>query len=385
MNNTELDDFIYKMLRADEEPSMELNDSVKRRYRTLQEVKRMKQRKKKYLVRIAAACLIAAVFIPASVYAAKYFLSAKQATKAIGDNKLAEQFDEKMKDSGAITMDLTDSYGNYQVNVLGTVSGKNISDFISETDGISDMDTSKTYIVTAISKIDGMPMTYDDDVLITPFIQGIEPWKFNIYYLNGEANSIIVDGVLYRMIACGDLEIFADREIYLGAMSGMDFRNAYAYAPDTGKITKNDAYEGMNLLFTIPFSASKADATKAAAFLEELNQGSSETENNESEEIGENGNPIEWYLTEKEILDNCKMIEGTKKLATLNTQTNQYEYVGEDGDYWATGDEELPDFKTNTAVEGYYSLGATLDENGKAVYLLLHKEVDGTVTGAKYQ
>ena len=83
----------------------------------------------------------------------------------------------------------------------------------------------------------------------------------------------IIDGVLYRITECDNIEIFADRKLYL-AISDTTFfnENAFLYDETTGLLSENTVYEGTNVLFPIQLDASKADPKKAKEYLEQLDK-----------------------------------------------------------------------------------------------------------------
>ena len=83
---------------------------------------------------------------------------------------------------------------------------------------------------------------------------------------------MLLDGVVYRLLECDNVEVFADHELYLCVIGERSFydRSAYSFDRETGMITRNDAYNGLNALFRLPIDASKADPEKAEAYLKEL-------------------------------------------------------------------------------------------------------------------
>lgn len=66
-------------------------------------------------------------------------------------------------------------------------------------------------------------------------------------------------------------KIFADQDLYFYICDGSFYkRDAYLYDKETGIISRNEEYDGLNALFTLPVDIAKADPEKAAAYLEEL-------------------------------------------------------------------------------------------------------------------
>jgi hypothetical protein len=73
------------------------------------------------------------------------------------------------------------------------------------------------------------------------------------------------------MIECDNIELFADRSIYLCVMDTPFYNvEAYNYDEKTGEITVNENYTGMNLLFNLPLDKAKADPEAASKYLEQF-------------------------------------------------------------------------------------------------------------------
>ena len=73
------------------------------------------------------------------------------------------------------------------------------------------------------------------------------------------------------MISCNAISFFADRDLYLCVLDQDTYSiDAYNYDTETGKITPNRDYEGINLLFDLPIDARYADSKKADAIQKEL-------------------------------------------------------------------------------------------------------------------
>lgn len=210
--------------------------------------------KRTALIAAAAVCIIAT-----TTFAAYRYLSAKDFANKIGDHSLARYFD----DSEIASETVTD--GKYKATLLGIVSGENLSSF--ELDSRPD----RTYAVVAVEKTDGSEMTYDDDICVSPLVQGLKPWQFNIVFMQGGYTALIENGILYRMIECDNIEYFADKQIYL-AVTDMTFidNQPFAFDENTGLISANENYDGTNILFNLELDKSKADPEKAAEYLKSL-------------------------------------------------------------------------------------------------------------------
>lgn len=260
---------------------------------------------------IKRTILIAAVIvclIGATVFAAFHLLSAKDAANRLGDTKLAKCFSGQQ---GALSDTVSD--GEYKAAVLGITSGKNLSKFKSSSWKVF---PERTYAVVAVEKTDGTPMTFDDQILVTPLIEGLNPWQYNIFTMNGGYTADIIDGVLYRIIEFDNIEIFADRNVYMAVLSEQFLDNtSYSFDEKTGSISPKEDYKGTNILIKLKLDKSKANPKKAAEYLNKLNETeetadatdttdeTNETENNEDVETKE-------IVITSEMVENAKLNAG---------------------------------------------------------------------------
>lgn len=211
-------------------------------------------------------CIIAVIFVISSttVFAAYHYLTAGEVADNLGDNKLAKEFNSENIDNYA-----TETLGDYKVTMLGITLGKNISNFHVCSEEIN---PERTYAAVAVEKTNGKAMTYDDEILVTPLIEGLEPWNYNIYTMNGSYMAEIIDGILYRIVEFDSIEYFADRHIYMAVLdNGFYDKDAYDYDNNTGLIKRNDNYKGTNILFDLNIDKSKADKNKARDYIEKIN------------------------------------------------------------------------------------------------------------------
>lgn len=244
--------------------------------------------KKITLLAAALLCLIGT-----TVFAAVHLLNAGDAASVLGDSKLAQYF----RRQGTVCETITD--GDYRATVLGIASGKNLSSL-----NASDWELSgeKTYAVVAVEHSDGSPMTYDDEILVTPLIQGLKPWQYNIFTMNGGYTAGIIDGVLYRIIEFDSIEYFADREVYMAVLSEPFLNNQpYSFDEATGKIAAKEDFDGTNILIKLELDSSKADPEKAQEYLNrqsEADTGSAE-EPEDTAEPGSETETIEIYDSDR--------------------------------------------------------------------------------------
>jgi len=281
----DMDKILKEALTPTECPSDKLNkevfDQIKNRY---MEVEQMGKKKMRFAV--AAIAVLVLLILPASAYAAYKYLLPKEAAKIMEDEKLGQAFEEKGKE---LMQSVTD--GIYKVTYLGHVTGESISD---RTGSAWELHPERLYVAVAVERTDQTAMDYKDEIFVSPLIQGLAPWKYNIVTMNGSYMGKIIDGVLYRIIECDNIEIFADRKMYLAVSSTAFFsEDAFHYNETTGEIKVNDDFNGANVLFDLKLDPSKADPVKAQEYLEQFEKEwnaddrSSDIENDSSENENE--------------------------------------------------------------------------------------------------
>ncbi|HHV12974.1 MAG TPA: hypothetical protein GXX75_22125 [Clostridiales bacterium] len=255
MEYKDIDEILKSSLSPAETPPAELN------HRVLAKMQEKQPRGWRNRGRLAVACaIICALLIPTSIYAAGRLLSPKEAAFEAGDDKLGDAFE---KTGEGVYQTITD--GAYKATYLGYVNGAALSERIGSA---HELNPERTYVAVAIERTDGTEIQYTDNLFVSPLIQGLQPWKYNIASMHGGYVSSLVDGVLYRIIECDSIEMFSNKQLYL-IVSDTSFYSvdAYQYDEATGLITVNPAYPGTNILFPIELDPSKADAEKAAAYI----------------------------------------------------------------------------------------------------------------------
>ena len=141
----EIDEILEKQQKESEVIPMTLEKTTKKSLKTI----------------LLAAAFVCA--LSATAFAAYQYLTAGEVADRLGDKKLAAEL------GGSSFAPQTMADGDYQATVLGVVSGENISDFQPDTWEVS---PGNTYAVVAVEKTDGTAMTWDDEILVTPLIQG---------------------------------------------------------------------------------------------------------------------------------------------------------------------------------------------------------------------
>ncbi|UNC92281.1 hypothetical protein [Candidatus Contubernalis alkaliaceticus] len=264
----DFDQLLKQSLSPTVEPSEELNRKIINRLKERNKM-RNKVPKKMFPAALIATSLIFAMFV--TVFAAIHLLNSKQVAEHLGDQTLAQAFDGQ----DAVEVNELVVSGGYNFTLHGIVSGQGLTDFAVSGQEIS---PDRTYAVVSIAKQDGSKMTdiqdeeYDEvSFFVSPLIKGQNPWQFNIASMNGGYSEFVIDGVMYRLIDCDGVEIFADRGVYL-AISSSNFYdiNAFNYNEETGEISLNEDYEGANALFDLPLDITKADPDKAEKYLQQL-------------------------------------------------------------------------------------------------------------------
>lgn len=214
---------------------------------------------------VAAAAIAVTMVSSITAYAAWRYFSAKDVAAEIADNRLAQEFEQ----NNWMDECETQTYGNYDITLLGIVSGDEISSHLSKTDS-GEIDGDKTYMAVAIAHSDGTPMpdsskTDEEQFYVSPYIEGLDPARYNASVLGGNNTLFVSDGIQYRMLETDNIECFADRKIYIGVSDGEAYDDkAYVYDSVSGDISRNESYEGVNALFTLSIDSNLADQKKAA-------------------------------------------------------------------------------------------------------------------------
>lgn len=312
------DEVLKQALTPNVEPDFWLNQKILRQVR---EEKRVEKKKYKRIPAVVlTAALVLGVGSMTTVAAWKYLMPNEVAEK-VRDEKLAEAF----MSEDAVFVNETQSYGGYHVTFLGIVSGEALTEQIQVTNGSLRADQS--HIVVAIENADGTPMpdTSEDafgelEFLVSPFIKGYNPVDYNAFFFGGGHTDIVEDGVLYRILECDNVEIFADQGLYLGVIDNTFYqREAYLYDEVTGEITRNEAYDGLNALFQLPIDVAKADPVAAKAYMETLFD-ENEDDWSDVEKTTEELEVEEWIakLTPENIEEMAVRVEHTVQVLTVD-------------------------------------------------------------------
>lgn len=317
-----MDELLKTALTPMDVPDKKLNNRILSKTKERNYMKNKYQKKKLSV----AACFAACMFVMSSVtaVAAYHYLSPKDVAVELEDDKLEQAF----LSENAIFVNETQEWGGYRVTLLGSVAGENISNFLSW-DENNEVEADKIYTVLAIEHADGTPMPdtgseeYGKETfLASHYVQGLNPMKYNIISMGGGYSELVRDGIQYRLIEMHNIEMFADREIYVGISSGTFYdADAYDFDEETGKITRNEGYAGLNALFKLPVDPSKADPEAAKAYLESMDEQDSFEDNNvEKNATALNVDEFIAKLTSDNINEYAKPIESTKQICTANEE-----------------------------------------------------------------
>lgn len=213
---------------------------------------------RKPAVLIAAAALL----IVSASAAAILWRSPAQVAEGVGQPLLAEAFESE----DAVLLNETVETGDFNVTLLGLVSGAGLSSWEQ------DVDASHTYAVVGLSRLDGTPLedeTFDFiSYTLTPLVAGYSPRAVNNWTLQSFATGFDADGNYYYLLDTQDLRIFADHTVYLAFYEGGAPGNGTFYVAEDGSISFAEDFDGVQALFTLPLDASLADPAAADAFAE---------------------------------------------------------------------------------------------------------------------
>jgi len=210
--------------------------------------------------------------------------------------------------------------------------------------------------------------------------------------MGGGYSTAVRDGVMYRMLEMDNIEMFADKGIYVGVSSGTFYdREAYRFDEGSGEISRNTDYKGVNALFTLPVDKSKADSAAAEAYLEKLRaEWETPAEGSYDFQIGKADAAdlaVEEFmnkLTSENLDEYAAPVESTRKVLTPDKEgTVSYAYELENG---AAGSGEFlitQEMKTGEYQIAGYSYSEDALESLLIDVFVLNE--DGTVTYVVYR
>lgn len=343
MNNKEKYKQAFSVLHASEHISLEDIMSEKRSYRQRSKV-------------VAAAVCTVILLGSGSVYAANHYLNPSQIVDEISaDSALSKAFADK----DAITINETQTSNGYDITLLGLVSGEKLGLYVPD-ETKKEVSDKHSYAALAISKSDGSKMS-NRNFCVSPLINGEAFTDVNAATLNVGLSWFEKDGVIYELIECDNLEIFADRGVYLSLVDDFgDEVAAFRMDEATGKYHKVEDYAGTSALFTLPLDKDKADTVAADKFLVSLKrEADSETDGERAAvgvAVGDASDEAISYINEK-----------AQALVDSITEDNLKEYF--------VLDESRPIFTARPNEKGWIDFGTAYVEdcdwtvNGGSGYL----------------
>lgn len=372
-----VDELLKDALKPADEPDFWLNQKI------LNQAKETKQMKKRNIRKItaAAACAVMVLAVgSATAVAAWKYLAPKQVAEHFEDQKLAKAFEQE-----GIFVNETQSVGGYDITLLGIVSGEFISEHLSTANG--EVLSDRSYVVTAIANADGTPMpeiseeAYNEaSFFVSPMISGYDPMQYNAYTLQGGYSETVQDGISYRMMECSNIEIFADHTLYLGVTDGFAPNSeAFVFDEASGKISKNENYDGINALFVLPVDVKKADPEAA----EEMIRSIEKPEDTETAETDIDA--LVNRITPENIDEYAVRVEETVQQMTVDEEGRYYgtwECGGMGGESSISKEEFFPDGKPG--MSSFIGFHGT-DEPEKMCITTFTLNEDGSITLAVYQ
>jgi len=216
----------------------------------------------------AAALAAALVLVTATAFAAWQLMKPGDVASELGDNALSAAFESE----SAIHINESQTAGGYKFTLMSIVSGSDISDYGARYYGDAPS-RDQTYAVLAIQKEDGSLMNLEEmmegaySFRIGPLVKGYKPWQ--VFFSRG-GTATIIDGVYYALIDSDDISVFADVGVYLHVSEGFPGSGVIMFDEETGDLSLNPEFDGINLLFNLPLDKSLADPVKAQEYIERL-------------------------------------------------------------------------------------------------------------------
>lgn len=357
-----MDNLLKQTLAPDAKPSAALNQRVDRIIHTSgQQARSMPVR------RTALIALALVLCLGATAFAAMRLLSPAEVAQSLHAPALAEAF----ASNDAILIDESITQNGTTVTLLGIISGKGLTALADD-----EIDAERTYAVVALRSDDPAFQSYETrgSLFISPLIRGVTPWQVNIASMGGGYTEHMIDDVLYRIIDCDTVELFADKGLYL-CVSDTSFYdiNAYQYDEATGEIQPNPDYAGLNALFTLPIPADKADPAQAEAYLTAL------TAPSPAEEIDPDMQALMERLADFDPTQDGIPVEGSRQTLVPDAD-GMVSYAYEGAVTETLVDAVFPDEEAGYAPIFSFST----DDEGAVRMLVLHRDEDGTLSAMLY-
>lgn len=271
-----MDDILKQALTPKDEPEFWLNQNILAQSKEGTRMKKKNMNQKKFATIVCSMALVL-IIGSISVYAAWKYLMPDQVI-----DEMSQQYEQSawefgdLKDAfseeNAVWINETQSYGGFDVTLLGVTSGENLTNYKYITDDTEQTD--RTYILFAVEH-ESLTLESSRDFEgyfdIFPVVMGYDYEKYNGLFLSGSGGrEFKKDGVLYYMFECNNLEKFADHDIYMCVTDDIGFTEySYLYDNDKNLLARNTEYEGLNALFSVPLDPAKANPKAVADAIKE--------------------------------------------------------------------------------------------------------------------
>ena len=234
----------------------------------IRETEKENQMTRKSFGKLAVLTAAAIALLAVSVSAAVLWLTPAQVAEEIGDSVLAAAF----KRENAVIINESQTAGDYTVTLLGLVSGGDLSDCEVIKDG--EILADRTYAALMVKRTDGSALTeLPEGLMVSPLAAGCPPWKVNAFTLDGSRTSFAENGAVYCLLETQNLEMFADRTVYLAVYEGFVPDTETFQMAEDGTISFTADYDGPQALFTLPLDPAGADPEAAEKFVEDTELG----------------------------------------------------------------------------------------------------------------
>lgn len=376
LTERELDTVLREALFIEEEPGEVLNQKILRRAK---ETTGMNKKMRK-MAAAAAAGLLLFTGVSVSVYAGVKFLTPQEIAENIGGHR--DEVKKAFEGDGAVYVNETKSFDGGTVTFMGIAQGSGVNALTGELSA----DNNRSYAVFAFDG-DGFE---EKDVFISPFINGLAPWQYNAWTIGSDddygangASWMVKDGVRYQIVECGNVEMFADRGVYMGVSYSMA-GGAFEMNEETGEIRPGAEYADEAVIFTVPFDPAKADRAAADAVIEKIRRSFDEPSDNDGTTGSEEESLLGVWNAER-VLAEGRLLENTVQTVNADSKGMIPIPAWEYGDTSNEGgsipyDVLFPDGKTGMA-DMMFIIG---DADNLLIETYTLNE-DGTITFAVYE
>lgn len=370
MNDQKIEKLLLEGMHTDRLPSQELIHRVKLKM-LVNKPGRAPHKAGRTLKTLALASALMLVFAT-SVYAVVHLIQASRVAETAGDHTLAAAFS-----TSGIKIFSEKEAGDYRFTLTEMVRGADITDLPFFSFNVTD---SRLYILIAIERLDGAPMQGDYTFIASPLIKGFNPVEHNVFSMNSATTDVLHDGILYRLLSCDDIAIFADHGLNLVICEDTFLFDAIQYNAQSGIFTLNPGYTKTAVLFELPIPAEYADTSRAAEYWDRQQK--------EEEQDVKISIPDYTDIMKLDYWDDAQVVKGSKQELVID-KSGYYTYIF--GEYAAPGYVDCmilaSELRLMMEEEGNRKLIASVSDDGTGTYWAVLFEMDdnGVVTGTVLQ